>query len=95
MAVAPTADELLTLLTSKARIPLAEVAEFPHGAVFEEPSSVVLPKMDGWEARLDLANDLMMRDLRELMLDGDLAVGRRPVPVPPRRPGMNPLQLGA
>ena len=75
MDVKPTADELLTLLTSKARIPLAEVAEFPHGAVFEEPSSVVLPKMDGWEARLDLANDLMMRDLRELSArpSGDLA----------------------
>ena len=38
-------------------------SEFPNGAVFEEPSSVVQPKMDGWEARLDLANELMMRDL--------------------------------
>jgi anaerobic selenocysteine-containing dehydrogenase len=75
MDVKPTADELLTLLTSKARIPLADVRQFPNGAVFEEPSSVVLPKMDGWEARLDLANELMMRDLRELSArpSGDLA----------------------
>ncbi len=47
MDVKPTADELLDLLTTKARIPLAEVKQFPNGAVFEEPSSVVLPKMDG------------------------------------------------
>ena len=63
MDVKPTADELLDLLTTKARIPLGEIKRFPNGAVFEEPSSVVQPKMEGWEARLDLANELMMRDL--------------------------------
>jgi anaerobic selenocysteine-containing dehydrogenase len=75
MDVKPTADELLTLLTTKARIPLSEVKQFPNGAVFEEPSSVVLPKMEGWEARLDLANELMMHDLAEMSArpSGDIA----------------------
>jgi len=43
--------------------------------VFEEPSSRVLAKMDGWEARLELANELMMRDLDALTErgSGDLA----------------------
>lgn len=70
MDVKPTADELLELLTAKARVPLAEVREHPNGAVFEEPSSVVLPKMDGWEGRLELANELMMSDL-SLMTERD------------------------
>jgi anaerobic selenocysteine-containing dehydrogenase len=56
-------------------VPLEEVKRHPNGAVFEEPASYVLPKMDGWEARLDLANELMMRDLREMAArpTGDLA----------------------
>ena len=75
MDVKPTADELLELLTAKARVPLADIKAHPHGAVFEEPSSVVLPKMEGWEARLELANELMMRDLASLTErgSGDLA----------------------
>jgi anaerobic selenocysteine-containing dehydrogenase len=75
MDVKPTADELLELLTTKARVPLGEIKRFPNGAVFEEPSSVVQPKMEGWEARLDLANELMMRDLADMSArpTGDLA----------------------
>jgi anaerobic selenocysteine-containing dehydrogenase len=75
MDVRPTADALLEMLTAKARVPLAEVKAHPHGAVFDDPESHVLPKMDGWEARLELANELMMRDLDELTErgNGDLA----------------------
>jgi len=75
MDVKPTADELLAVLTAKGRVPLEDVKRHPHGAVFEEPASYVLPKMDGWEARLELANELMMRDLREMSArpTGDLA----------------------
>jgi anaerobic selenocysteine-containing dehydrogenase len=65
MVTTPTEDELLDLLTRKARVPLAEVKRFPRGAVFEEPRSYVQPKMEGWDGRLDLANELMMRDLVE------------------------------
>ena len=63
MNTKPTADELLELLTMKARVPLSTIREFPNGAVFEEPASVVLPKDEGWEFRLELANELMMHDL--------------------------------
>ncbi len=75
MDVKPTADELLTLLTAKARVPLAEVKQSPNGAVYEEPASVVLPKMEGWEARLELANELMMDDLADMIArpSGDIA----------------------
>jgi anaerobic selenocysteine-containing dehydrogenase len=75
MDVKPSADELLEVLTAKARVPLEEVKRHPHGAVFEEPASWVLPKMDGWDARLDLANELMMRDLQEMSqrASGDIA----------------------
>jgi anaerobic selenocysteine-containing dehydrogenase len=74
MDVKPTADELLTMLTAKARVSLDEVKQYPHGAVFES-TSVVLPKMEGWEGRLDLANELMMGDLAAITErgDGDIA----------------------
>jgi anaerobic selenocysteine-containing dehydrogenase len=71
MDVKPSADELLTLLTTKARIALDVIKQYPNGGVFEEPSSVVLPKMEGWEARLDLANPLMMNDLAAITEHGD------------------------
>jgi anaerobic selenocysteine-containing dehydrogenase len=75
MDVKPTADEVLELLTLKARVPLSEVKKHPNGAVYEEPASYMLPKMEGWEARLELADARMMHDLDELTErgSGDLA----------------------
>ena len=62
----PTTDELFELLTANSRIPLDEVKRHPHGAVFEDPPSIVAPKDPGCDAKLDLANDIMLAELAEV-----------------------------
>jgi anaerobic selenocysteine-containing dehydrogenase len=62
----PTTDELFEYLTAGSRIPLDEVKRHPHGFVFDEPPSFVLPKSPTCAAKLDLANPAMMVELREI-----------------------------
>jgi anaerobic selenocysteine-containing dehydrogenase len=71
----PTEDELLALLATTSRVPLDEIKAHPRGAVYPEPRSAVLPKDPGWEARLDVANALMMDDLAAwaAQASGDMA----------------------
>lgn len=65
MARKPTSDELLELMTARARVPLAEVKRHPHGAHFPPEEPVVVEAKDaGWEGRLQVGHPLMMRDLR-------------------------------
>ena len=65
----PDADDLLEILCDGARIPLAEVKAHPHG--ISRPDDIVVePKQDGWQGRLDLANELMMRDLAKVTARG-------------------------
>lgn len=61
-----TTDELFEILTAGSRIPLSEVHKYPHGHIFQDDSIRVLPKDDGWEERLDLANEHMIRELHEV-----------------------------
>ena len=70
MTKKPTGDELLEILARKARVPLSEVKRHPNGAVFDDPSIVVLPKDEGWEGRFDLGNELMLRDLGVIVETG-------------------------
>jgi hypothetical protein len=74
----PDADWLLEILTTGSRVPLDEVKAHPGGLSKVDPTIVVLPKEDGWEGRLDLANELMMDDLAVITArgHGDLARGR-------------------
>jgi anaerobic selenocysteine-containing dehydrogenase len=67
MAEPPTSDELIELLVRGSRIPLDEVKQHPHGAVFSEPAVHVAPKDPGWASRLDVANADMLRDLAEVL----------------------------
>lgn len=70
----PTTDELLELMTTRARVPLDEVKRHPHGALFPpEQPVVVQPKDEGWEGRLDVGNPLMLRDLRASAAVHDVA----------------------
>jgi anaerobic selenocysteine-containing dehydrogenase len=66
----PTADELLELCMSGSRVPLEELRRHPHGALFPDPSVVVLPKDAACEDRLDVGNAAMMRDLEALATAG-------------------------
>jgi anaerobic selenocysteine-containing dehydrogenase len=62
----PTTDEIHRLMTRKARIPLDEVKQHPHGKIWDDPSIVVLPKEEGWPHRLDVGNATMMAELAEV-----------------------------
>ncbi len=70
MAHTPDADELLEILCTGSRIPLDEVKAHPNGVSMLDPTITVLPKEEGYEGRLDLANELMMRDLGEVTARG-------------------------
>ena len=67
----PTTDELFEALTAGSRVPLAEVKRHPHGAVFPDPAAVVEPPDPGFEARLDLANPVMLDELAEVDAEPD------------------------
>lgn len=62
----PTADELHHLMTRKARIPLDEVKQHPHGHIFSDPSIIVAAKDEGWEHRLDVGHPAMLTELSEV-----------------------------
>ena len=62
----PTTDDLHHLMTRKARIPLDEVKQHPHGKIWDDPSIVVLGKEEGWAHKLQVGHDLMMAELAEV-----------------------------
>lgn len=61
-----TTDDLHQRLCRHARIPLDEVKKHPHGAMFEDPSIVVLPKEAGWAHKLRVGDEHMVRELAEV-----------------------------
>jgi anaerobic selenocysteine-containing dehydrogenase len=62
----PTTDDLHHLMTRKARIPLDEVKQHPHGKIWDDPSIVVHAKEEGWAHRLQVGHELMMAELAEV-----------------------------
>jgi anaerobic selenocysteine-containing dehydrogenase len=62
----PSTDELYELLTTGSRVPLDTVKRHPHGRVFEEVQGVVHPRDPGCDARLELGNPDMLRELAEV-----------------------------
>ncbi len=65
----PTTDDLFEMLCTGSRIPLDEVKKYPHGHIFDDPSITVLPKDDECEEKLDIGNEFMMADLREVLAE--------------------------
>jgi anaerobic selenocysteine-containing dehydrogenase len=66
MARKPSSDEVIAEFMQRSRIPLDELKQHPHGALFPDKTIVVGPKEPGWVGRLDLANPEMMRDLEQV-----------------------------
>jgi anaerobic selenocysteine-containing dehydrogenase len=62
----PTTDELIEVLASGGRVPLAEVKRHPHGATFAEPASFVEAPDPNSDARLNVGHPQMLRHLREV-----------------------------
>ena len=62
----PTTDELYALLTTGSRVPLAAVKRHPHGHVFDEVRDVVHAREPGCDARLELGDADMLRELAQV-----------------------------
>jgi anaerobic selenocysteine-containing dehydrogenase len=68
----PTTDELLELMATGSRIPLAEVKRHPTATIF--PSAMTVgPKDTGWGGRFNVGDADMMRDLGDTLREGDVA----------------------
>ena len=63
----PSIDDLYEILCKGSRIPLLEVKKYPHGHIFDDPSITVLAKDEDCAEKLDIGNDFMMGDLREIL----------------------------
>ena len=69
----PTSDALLARLVAGSRVPLDEVKRHPHGARFDDPPILVAPAEPDCEARLEVGNDLMLRELGAIAREGPRA----------------------
>ena len=56
-------DELLDILTTGSRVPLAEIRKHPHGKLFDELNDPALPRQADCDARLALGDSSMMNEL--------------------------------
>ena len=62
----PTTDELFAHLLHGSRVPLEEIKQHAHGAIFGEPTQAVQPRDADCEARLELGNAVMLGELSEV-----------------------------
>jgi anaerobic selenocysteine-containing dehydrogenase len=60
----PTTDQLLEAFVAKSRVPLDEIKQYPHGAIFPDPKSLADAKPLDWPYRLQLAAPSMMEELK-------------------------------
>ena len=69
MSRLPSTEEMIALSCSNSRIPLDVVKAHPHGHVYESEQRVA-PRESGNSAMLQLADRMMMDDLRGLLAQG-------------------------
>lgn len=84
----PTTEEMFEFMCHGSRVPLAEVKKHPHGKLYDELDHVVLPRAADCDARLQLADPVMMAELGEVLAkDGDTAMPSEEFPLllTPRR----------
>jgi anaerobic selenocysteine-containing dehydrogenase len=71
----PSTDEIYALWAQGSAVPLSQVKQHPHGAVFEEARDVVGARDPDCDARLELADAAMIAQLRQVR--GEDAIARR------------------
>jgi anaerobic selenocysteine-containing dehydrogenase len=72
----PTTDDLFELMCAGSRVPLDEVKKYPHGHIFTDESIRVAGREPDCEEKLDVGNEFMIDDLKEVILEpvtGDAA----------------------
>ncbi len=70
----PTPDELLELVTTGSRIPLARVRACEGGALFEDEPVIVEPRDPDCDARLELGDRTMLAELEQVAREPDLVL---------------------
>jgi anaerobic selenocysteine-containing dehydrogenase len=73
MEAKPTSDELIELMCSTSRVPLAEVKKHTRGTRFPDDELYVQPKDPGWAHRFDVGNAEMLAELGDIA--GEARVG--------------------
>jgi anaerobic selenocysteine-containing dehydrogenase len=81
----PTTREVYALLTRGSRIPLDEVERHPHGHVFDEVRDVVHPRDADCDARLDVGQPDMLRELAAVAAERTAPADGLPFLLVPRR----------
>lgn len=89
MADEPTTDVLYEIICTGSTVPLSRVKEHPHGGLFDEARSTVLPRDPGHDAKLQLADPHMLAELNGVRGEDPLARRRTDADYPflliPRR----------
>lgn len=73
MSVEPTSDDVLEMICTGSAVPLSEVKQHPHGAIFEEARDVVRPRDPDCTARLQLADPTMLAELAAVRAEDPLS----------------------
>ena len=76
----PTTEDVFEMLTRGSNVSLEEVKRHPHGHVFAELGGVVKPADPDCEAKLDLANELMMEELAEVAAEAGVREDAQELP---------------
>ena len=63
----PSTDAIYEMLTAQARVPFAEVKQYPAGHIFDNEVIYVAPKTNGWTGKLQLADNTMMAELEAIL----------------------------
>ena len=69
----PVSDDIYEMICNGSAVPLAEVKQHPHGALFEQCREWVAPRDPACEARLQLADPAMLAELAEVRAEDPLA----------------------
>jgi len=84
----PTTDELIEALMAGSRVPLSEVKQHPHGAIFDDETIRVAAADPGANDRLDVGNVDMLAELAAIAGEAVEAAGVTAGP-----PSARPFQL--
>ncbi len=69
----PISDDIYEMICNGSAVPLAEVKQHPHGALFDECREWVAPRDPACAARLQLADPAMLAELAEVRAEDPLA----------------------
>jgi len=77
MAHEPSTDELYEMMCTGSAVPLSKIKEYPNGHLFDEARKTVLPRDEDCIARLELGNETMLSELRQVRAETHVEQGKK------------------